>query len=214
MREITRETGDLQVQEKRNVILVTDGDQIARRSLEVAARNVGARCISMSAGNPTRLSGKELVELIKSAAHDPVVVMFDDKGHEGQGPGERALLEVYNDPGINILGVVAVASNSFCCDGAKVDISVTDTCQVVNGPVNKYGKTTKRRVLQGDTVEILNDLDVPIVVGIGDIGKMNGDDDYHFGASVTTRALQEIIERSGFSGGISRERSSQGLYEY
>ncbi|WP_420795745.1 hypothetical protein [Desulforamulus putei] len=27
---------------------------------------------------------------------------------------------------------------------------------------------------------------------------MNGADDYHYGASVTTRALQEIIERSGF----------------
>lgn len=187
-----------QVQEKRNVILVTDGDHIARRTLETAAHNVGARCISMSAGNPTRLSGKGLVELIKSAAHDPVVVMFDDKGYEGQGLGERALLQVYNDPGINILGILAVASNSFCCDGAEVDFSVTSEGKIVKGPVNKDGKTTKRRVLQGDTVEIINDLQVPVVIGIGDIGKMNGEDDYHYGAKVTTRALQEIIERSGF----------------
>lgn len=184
--------------EKRNVILVTDGDQIARRTIEVAVKNVGGRCISMSAGNPSRLKGAHLIELIKSAAHDPVVVMFDDKGAEGQGLGEKAMLEVYNSPEINILGVLAVASNSFCCDGAKVDISITDTGAVVKGPVNKFGKTTKRKELQGDTVEILNDLDVPLVVGIGDVGKMQGADDYHYGAQVTTRALQEIIERSGF----------------
>ncbi|AEF94903.1 stage V sporulation protein AE, C-terminal region [Desulfotomaculum nigrificans CO-1-SRB] len=197
--------------EKRNVILVTDGDLIARRTLEVAAQNVGARCISMSAGNPTRLSGQELVELIKSAAHDPVVVMFDDKGKEGQGLGEKALLEVYNHPDINILGVLAVASNSFCCDGAKVDVSVLKSGDLISGPVNKFGKATKRRLLQGDTVEILNDLDVPVIVGIGDIGKMEGADDYHYGARVTTRALHEIIERSGFnSAGSVREGSPQG----
>lgn len=184
---------------KRNVILVTDGDLIARRALEVAAKNVGARCISMSAGNPTRLSGERLVELIKSAAHDPVVVMFDDKGIEGQGPGETALLEVCNDPGINILGVLAVASNSVTCDGVQVDVSVTQTGQTVKGPVNKFGKATRRGMLQGDTVEIINDLGVPVVVGIGDVGKMNGADDYHYGAQVTTRALLEILNRSGFA---------------
>ncbi|GAB6182157.1 stage V sporulation protein AE [Desulfotomaculum defluvii] len=185
--------------QKRNVILVTDGDQIARRTLEVAARNIGARCISMSAGNPTRLTGQKLVELIKSAAHDPVIVMFDDKGAEGQGFGEKAMMEVYNSPEINILGVLAVASNSGCCDGAKVEVSITDSGAVVKGPVNKFGRTTKRKELQGDTVEIVNDLDVPVVVGIGDIGKMYGADDYHYGAPITTRALQEIIERSGFN---------------
>ncbi|ABO49644.1 stage V sporulation protein AE, C-terminal region [Desulforamulus reducens MI-1] len=184
--------------QKRNVILVTDGDQIARRTLEIAAKNVGARCISMSAGNPTRLSGKKMVDLIKSAAHDPVIVMFDDKGAEGQGLGEKAMMEVYNSPDINILGVLAVASNSSCCDGARVDVSITDSGAVVKGPVNKFGRTTKRKELQGDTVEILNDLDVPVVVGIGDIGKMYGADDYHYGAPITTQALLEIIERSGY----------------
>ncbi|WP_420795744.1 stage V sporulation protein AE [Desulforamulus putei] len=52
---------------KRNVIFVTDGDPVARRTLEVAARNIGARCISMSAGNPSRMNGQQLVELIKTA---------------------------------------------------------------------------------------------------------------------------------------------------
>ncbi|AEG61227.1 stage V sporulation protein AE [Desulforamulus ruminis] len=191
--------------EKRNVILVTDGDLIARRALEVAARNVGARCISMSAGNPTFLTGSQLVELIKSAVHDPVVVMFDDKGAEGQGLGEKALLEVYNHPEINILGVLAVASNSYTPDGARVDVSVTSEGQVLKGSVNKFGKFMRKKEIQGDTVEILNDLEVPVVVGIGDIGKMNGADDYHYGAKVTTRALLEIINRSGFNAGSTGE---------
>ncbi|MEW6064913.1 stage V sporulation protein AE [Desulforamulus profundi] len=183
--------------QKRNVIIVTDGDQIARRTLEVAARNIGARCISMSAANPSRMNGQQLVELIKAAAHDPVIVMFDDKGSAGQGKGERAMLEVYNSPDINILGVLAVASNTNCMDGARVDLSVTDAGAIVKRPVNKDGKTTRSHELRGDTVEIINDLEVP-VVGIGDIGKMNGADDYHYGAPVTTQALQAIIERSGF----------------
>lgn len=194
--------------DKRSVILVTDGDHIARRTLEVAASNVGARCISMSAGNPTRITGKELVELIKTAAHDPVIVMFDDKGEEGQGFGEKAMLEVYNSPDINILGVLAVASNSFCCDGAKVDFSITDSGAVVKGAVNKFGKTIKREEVRGDTVEILNDMDVPVVVGIGDIGKMNGADDYHYGAYVTTKALEEIIERSSINGSSGAGKGS------
>jgi len=183
---------------KRNVILVTDGDPVARRTLEVAARNIGARCISMSAGNPSRMNGQQLVELIKTAARDPVIVMFDDKGVEGQGQGERALLEVYNSPDINILGVLAVASNANCGDGARVDVSVTGSGAVVKEPVSKEGNATRGKELQGDTVGIINELELPVVVGIGDIGKMNGADDYHYGASVTTRALQEIIERSGF----------------
>ena len=54
-------------------------------------------------------------------------------------------------------------------------------------------------------MEILNDLEVPVVVGIGDIGKMNGADDYHYGAKVTTRALLEIINRSGFNAGSTGE---------
>lgn len=44
---------------KRKVILVTDGDLVAKKAVETASRNIGARCISCSAGNPTRLSGEQ-----------------------------------------------------------------------------------------------------------------------------------------------------------
>jgi stage V sporulation protein AE len=39
-----------------------------------------------------------------------------------------------------------------------------------------------------------------VVVGIGDIGKMDGSDDPDRGAPLTTRALKEILSRSGFNG--------------
>ncbi|GAB6156946.1 stage V sporulation protein SpoVABEA [Desulfotomaculum varum] len=185
--------------QKRNVILVTDGDLAARRALEAAAKNIGARCISMSAGNPTRLNGQQLLELIKTVPHDPVIVMFDDKGTPGEGQGEQAMLEIYNCPDINVLGVLAVASNSQCHEEVRVDVSVTADGEVVQEAVTKEGKAARgKELLQGDTVGIINRLTFPVVVGIGDVGKMQGADDYHLGSPVTTKALQEIIKRSGF----------------
>jgi len=55
------------------------------------------------------------------------------------------------------------------------------------------------RCLEGDTVDILNKLDVSIVVGLGDIGKMDMADDVSLGAPITTKALEEILYRSGYS---------------
>ena len=52
--------------EKRKVILITDGDEYAKRTVELIAREIGGRCISLSQGNPTTLKGKEIVELIKT----------------------------------------------------------------------------------------------------------------------------------------------------
>ncbi|NLJ99876.1 MAG: stage V sporulation protein AE, partial [Clostridia bacterium] len=41
---------------RRKVILITDGDKVARDSVEAVAREVGGRCISLSSGNPTLLT--------------------------------------------------------------------------------------------------------------------------------------------------------------
>lgn len=186
-----------------NVIVVTDGDQVARRAVETAAHNVGARCISASAGNPTALSGSQLLELVKKAAHDPVVVMLDDRGCEGRGRGESALACLANHPDINILGVLAVASNSGFDEGAHVDFSIDRRGKLVQGPVDKLGYASGDcgTVLSGDTVELLDSLDLPVVIGIGDVGKMDGADDCDYGAPLTTRALREIIKRSGYNVG-------------
>ncbi|MEW5952893.1 MAG: stage V sporulation protein AE [Bacillota bacterium] len=192
--------------QKRKVILVTDGDMVARGAVQQAAANVGARCISQSAGNPTPLSGEELVNLVKQAVCDPVVIMLDDRGSPGAGRGERALAVIARHPDIEVLGVLAVASNTCGAEGVEVDESVTCTGSVVRAPVDKLGeiKNGAGGKLNGDTVDVLNDLSIPVVVGIGDIGKMDGADDITAGAPLTTRALREIIDRSGFNGSGSR----------
>lgn len=183
---------------KRRVILVTDGDRIAKSTVEVAARNIGARCISSSAGNPTRRSGEELVAMIKQAPNDPVVVMLDDRGYNGEGRGERALAFIAAHPEIQVLGVLAVASNTENVSGCNVDASITNSGQFIEGAVDKTGKP-KDNPQEGDTVEIIDKLNLPLVIGIGDIGKMEGADEAGKGAPLTTRALQTIIEKSGFT---------------
>lgn len=180
---------------KRKVILVTDGDRIARNAVEVAAGKIGARCISASAGNPTRLSGETLVSMIKQAPNDPVVVMLDDRGQSGEGRGEKALAFITGHPDIEVLGVLAVASNTENVSGCAVDASITNTGQIIKGAVDKYGNP-KENPQEGDTLEVLNRLNLPLVIGIGDIGKMGGADDAAKGAPLTTKAFQTIIERS------------------
>lgn len=180
------------------VILVTDGDKVARRALELAAAELGLRCISASAGNPTPLTGQELAALIRQAAHDPVLVMVDDKGNPGRGPGEEAVAYLCSDPGMNVLGAVAVASNTHRARGAPVDCSVTRDLRVVEYPVDKNGMPDPyHTVLQGDTVDVLAGLHLPVVVGIGDPGKMEGADCLQDGCAVTVRAIEEVLRRSG-----------------
>ncbi|WP_347487515.1 stage V sporulation protein AE [Desulfoscipio sp. XC116] len=185
-----------------NIIVVTDGDKMAQKTVETAAYNIGARCISASAGNPTRLTGEQLIYLIKRAAHEPVVVMLDDKGKHGMGSGESALAYLARHPDIRILGVLAVASNTEFTHGAHVDLSVDCHGELVNGPVDKLGQTSGYTddVLYGDTVEVLDELDLPVIIGIGDVGKMDYADHHARGAPLTTKALQEILKRSGYDG--------------
>ncbi len=183
---------------KRKVILITDGDSIAKKAVETASYNVGARCISCSAGNPTVKSGEELVNLINSTPHDPVVVMLDDRGYNGIGRGETAMAYIAGHPDIEVLGVLAVASNTENVSGCEVDLSINRDGDLIAGPVDKTGQPSSR-LLEGDTVEVINSLNIPLVIGIGDIGKMDGLDEADRGAPLTTRALKTILDRSGFN---------------
>ncbi len=179
------------------VILITDGDKVARRAVEMAATRLGMRCISASAGNPTPLSGPDLVELIKLAAYDPVLVMVDDKGNPGRGPGESALAYICAHEDIKVLGAIAVASNTRRAHGTRVDVSVTRDGRVIDGPVDKNGfPDAHRRTLQGDTVDVLTNIDLPVVVGIGDPGKMDGADCLKEGCAVTVKAIMEVVCRT------------------
>ncbi len=185
------------MEEKRRIIIVTDGDSFARRAVERATKNIGGRCISRSAGNPTPIRGKEIVDFIKEAKHGPVVVMVDDRGNNHTGKGEEALEYIVNHEDIEVLGVIAVASNTQYVDGVEVDFSITCDGEIIDGAVDKLGEETREKILFGDTVDILGDCRVPLIVGIGDIGKMDGKDDCEIGAPIITKAMEEIIHRRG-----------------
>jgi stage V sporulation protein AE len=189
--------------DKVRVIIVTDGDRCAQHAVESIAADFGLRCISASGGNPTPISGREIVDLIKTVPHDPVVVMFDDRGRRDKGKGETALEYVASHSDIEVLGAVAVASNTTGIKGVAADACVSGAGQVVANAVDKYGqeKTTGRdqTVVNGDTVDVLNDIDVPVIIGVGDIGKMDKADDIRRGAPVTRKAIEEILKRSGVS---------------
>ncbi|RFB17040.1 stage V sporulation protein AE [Bacillus sp. HNG] len=184
---------------RRKVILVTDGDEYAKKTLEYIAKEVGGRCISKSQGNPTTLTGKEMVEYILEAPYDPVFVMFDDSGLLGEGMGEHALKYVANHPKIEVLGVIAVASKTHQTEWAKVDINIDRDGNLTEYGVDKSGlpEYDVGRI-NGDTVYCLDSLDVPIIVGMGDIGKMARKDDIKIGAPITRKAVDLILERSGY----------------
>jgi stage V sporulation protein AE len=182
---------------RRDVILITDGDDVARGVIEQVAKDIGGQCITCSAGNPTPLSGQELVSMIMEAESEPVLVMFDDNGQGGSGKGEQALREVALHPGINVLGAIAVASNTVSMRCAHVDVVIDGKGRIVEHGVNKEGDLTpfNTKCICGDTVELLDELPIPIVVGIGDIGKMKGRDHIRRGAPITHKAIQIILER-------------------
>ncbi len=181
------------------VILVTDGDEYAQKTLEYISKEVGGRCISRSQGNPTTLTGKEIVDYILETPHDPVFVMFDDSGFLGEGAGEQALKYVAKHPRLEVLGVIAVASKTHQIEWAKVDISIDRDGNLTEYGVDKSGLTEYDiGRINGDTVYCLDELDVPIIVGIGDIGKMARKDDLKIGAPITRKAVDLILERSGY----------------
>jgi stage V sporulation protein AE len=184
--------------DKRRVILVTDGDGVARKAVETAALRIGGRCISKSAGNPTPMSGRSIVELIKSTPYDPVVVMVDDRGHTGMGKGEKAIKEIAQSPDVEILGVIAVASNTEGVNGVNIDFSITKDGNIVGNTVDKHGNKAAGTKINGDTVDILESMDIPVIIGVGDPGKMDGKDCCDKGAPIITKAMKEIIERSSF----------------
>ncbi len=182
---------------KRKIMIVTDGDQIAKQALEKAAEQIGVHSISLSAGNPGTFGGPELVELVRKTTNNPVIVMFDDCGDEERGIGEQSLKYVATHPEIDVIGAIAVASNCKKCKGTPVHVAIDQNGQIISAPVDKSGHIIYGQPLRifGDTLEVLNELSIPFVVGIGDLGKMQHRDEAKIGAPVTTKALQLILSR-------------------
>lgn len=186
---------------KVQVILITDGDRVAQHVIEEIGASLGLRCISASAGNPTPIRGEEIVNLLKTVPYGPVLVMFDDRGERNKGLGEQAMEYVASHPDIEVLGAVAVASNTTGISGVVADACITGKGELVDDPVDKNGDIkhtgSKRARITGDTVDVLNDVDVPVIIGVGDIGKMDKADDIRRGAPITRRAIEEVLKRSG-----------------
>lgn len=195
------------VQKKTRVILVTDGDKVAQQAVEAIGTSLGLRCISASAGNPTPISGEKIVKLLKTVPFDPVLIMFDDKGLKEKAQGERALEYVANHPDIEVLGAVAVASNTTGIDGVQADACIDCQGHVIDLSVDKKGEIKEdddcdcKPVITGDTVDVLNEVEVPVIIGVGDIGKMDKHDDLSRGAPITRKAIEEILKRSGINYG-------------
>ncbi|MGG0740162.1 stage V sporulation protein AE [Niallia taxi] len=184
---------------KRKVILITDGDEYARRAVEMVAKEVGGRCISTSFGNPSSHSGPEILSLIKKAKQDPVLVMFDDSGFVGEGAGETALKYIAAHKEVEVLGVIAVASRTRREEWTRIDVAIDQDGNLTPYGVDKLGiPEYEIGRMSGDTVYSLDSLHLPLVVGIGDIGKMGKRDSYEKGAPITRKAVEYILERSGF----------------
>lgn len=181
---------------KKKVIIVTDGDNVAKKAIERAAKEIGGRCISASKGNPTELTGQQIVSLINKSKGEPVVVMVDDRGQAGVGRGEMVTEYLAHHADIEIIGALAVASNSPYVEGIHPEASILNTGRVVEGAVDKNGVKASEDLIFGDTVENLEKLGIKHIIGIGDIGKMCGKDDITKGVPITVKALQEILDRN------------------
>lgn len=184
------------------LIVITDGDVAAVQAAERIAGELGLDCISRSGGRPTPLAAHDIVDLARTAPRDPVLVLVDDDGRSDRHRGERVLQELLEHPEAEVLGVVAVASDTPHVRGVRVDASVTGKGSLIRGPVDKEGGPLPGGTLKGDTVDALRHWD-GLVVGIGDVGKMEGRDDPDRGCPVTARAITEILRRHGyeFAGG-------------
>lgn len=193
--------GHQSMSKRRRVILITDGDDYALRAVEQVAKDIGGRCISNSHGNPSTLPGPTLVKLIKKTPHDPVLVMFDDSGIVGEGAGESALKYVALHEDIEVLGIIAVAARSRHEEWARIDVSIDRDGKLTSFGVDKFGiPELEIGRINGDTVYCLDELKVPIIVGIGDIGKMARRDSFKLGSPITRKAVELILERSSFHG--------------
>lgn len=182
---------------RRKVILITDGDEYASRVVSLVAMKIGGRCISKSQGNPTTLTGKEIVKLILETPFDPVLVMVDDSGILYEGYGEKVLQYLVNHKDIEVIGALAVASNTRHREWTRVDVSIDNEGNLTEYGVDKNGMPeTEIGRISGDTVYLLDSLNIPIVVGIGDIGKMGGRDDVKKGSPITLAAIKFILERN------------------
>jgi stage V sporulation protein AE len=184
--------------DRKQVIIVTDGDKTAKQAVKQAGEKLDLEVMVDSGGNPTPCSGAKLIDEINESDSSLAVVMVDDNGDLELGKGEQVLETLLDTPQLEVLGVLAVASEAKEAEGISPDLCVNRMGEIIDGPVNKQGEAEpgSHQILEGDTVDILNDFSNLLIVGIGDIGKMEGQDNPEKGAPITTQAIKVILRRS------------------
>ncbi|WP_051239653.1 stage V sporulation protein AE [Pontibacillus halophilus] len=189
---------------RKKVIVITDGDEYARRAIRHIASELGGTSLDDLAGNPTRATKEEIIKGIERATSEPVFVLVDDAGVSGIGAGESILLQIATHPSVDIIGALAVASHTKFREWSRFDFSIDLDGNLVPFGVDKEGvpELDVDRI-SGDTVYALDQLTIPTIVAIGDIGKMRGRDDIKYGAPVTKRAIELILERDEQHGAAS-----------
>ncbi|GGM22449.1 stage V sporulation protein AE [Paraliobacillus quinghaiensis] len=185
----------------KQVIVITDGDEYARNTIDYLAKLIGGTALVQFADNPTTSSASDVIKAIQQANENPVYVLIDDAGVSGIGLGEEVLLALESDPGITIIGAVAVAAHTKNLEWSRVSFSIDQEGNVIGNGVDKEGIAIPEiGRINGDTVYLLDQLDLPVVIAIGDIGKMNGHDDISKGSPITRKAIELILEREGIRG--------------
>lgn len=180
----------------KQVIIITDGDQYAQQAIDHIAKNLGGTSLSEFAGNPSLYQTRDIIQSVYQARENPIYVLVDDAGVYGVGSGEETILALVNDPIITIIGVVAVAAHTKNMEWSRVSLSIDQDGQVSEHGVDKEGvPISEVGRINGDTVYILDQLDLPNVIAIGDIGKMHGYDDKKRGYPITRKAIELILER-------------------
>ncbi|MHB1131466.1 MAG: stage V sporulation protein AE [Chloroflexota bacterium] len=174
------------------MVVVSDGDQNAWRAARRAAAELGLGLLDCTSGNPTTATYAEVLAALVASKHDVVVVLADDGGLTGFGPGERLITWLARAPEVEVLAAVAVASWAHHDGDVVVDASVTATGRVVPWAVDKNGLPMRGRRLRGDTVDVLDELQVP-VVGVGDIGE----EGHACDADTLRRAIVEALRLGG-----------------
>jgi stage V sporulation protein AE len=186
----------------KRVILITDGDAYAKRTIDYLAKKIGGTSLSYLADNPMTVEAKAMVEAIHAAEAEPVYVLLDDGGVPGVGSGEMLLQTISDDPEINVIGALAVAAHTQNREWSRVNFSIDQDGELQPFGVDKEGVITEEiGRINGDTVYLLDQLDIPLVVAIGDIGKMHGKDAIEIGSPITEQALRIILEREGSRNG-------------
>ncbi len=196
--------------EGKEIIIITDGDHYARKAMEYISKKLGGTALIALADNPSKITPVQMIEHIKQAKTKLVYVLIDDAGFSGVGAGESILQAIAEDDDLVIIGAVAVAAHTRNKEWTRITFAVDQDGNVINDGVNKEGiPTYEHGRINGDTVYLLDQLAIPIVVGVGDIGKMNRRDDLSKGCPITTKAIELILERSQ-QNNVEKDSDSKG----